>query len=361
MRRRVRYLVLIMLLTLSMIAASGCGVDMSKAAGSVSNAAAEESREGAEDLEEVEEDVVTDMSQVLYDESEFLKGIPAWDGETPYCEVNGNVPDLTEQEIWTSTQESLDPLDALGRCGSANSCIGLDGMPTEPRGDISEIHPTGWHTDSYEGVEGEKLYNRCHLIAHKLSGDDAVARNLITGTSYMNRDGMLPFEDQIEEYVKGTGNHVMYRVTPCFVGEELVARGVHMQAVSVEDDGEGLAFNVFCYNVQPGIYIDYMTGDNMLAEEAAALTDGSEQTEQNGLTDGTEQTEESKPADGGEETAEEPESEVQAYVLNNNTKKFHYPSCGSVDQIADHNRQDVEDTRENLMAKGYKPCGNCHP
>jgi DNA-entry nuclease len=270
----------------------------------------------------------------------FLAAIPDWSGE-PYCEVNGNVPDFAEEEIWTSTQESLDPLDGLGRCGTANSCIGLDGMPDKPRGSISEIHPTGWHTDTYDNVEGGNLYNRCHLIAHKLSGDDAVARNLITGTSYMNRKGMLPFEDRIEEYVKSTGNHVMYRVTPIFKGEELVARGVHMMAVSVEDKGEGLAFNVFCYNVQPGIEIDYATGDNKPAENMPPEAGSSE-------------------AQADEEAgAEEPE--VREYVLNINTKKFHYPECDSVKLMKDKNKEFAEATRDEVMARGFDPCGNCHP
>ena len=162
--------------------------------------------------------------QIKYDSSEFLASVPEWNGQ-PYCEINGNVPEFREDEIWKTTQESLDPLDSLGRCGTANSCIGLDGMPDHERGDISDVHPTGWHKGSYAFIEGGSLYNRSHLIAYSLSGDEAIDRNLITGTSYMNRDGMNPFEISIAEYVRNTGNHVMYRVEPCFMGDELVARG----------------------------------------------------------------------------------------------------------------------------------------
>lgn len=352
MKRKISYIIFVLLLALSLIAGTGCSKEALAPEQNFSVVSEEPN------IEPVEEEALQ-QTQLLYDASAFLADIPAWDGENPYCEVNGNKPDFTKEEIWTATQESLDPLDDLGRCGTANSCIGLDGMPDQPRGDISEVHPTGWHTDSYDGVEGGKLYNRCHLIAHKLSGDDAVPRNLITGTSYMNRDGMLPFEDAIEEYVESTGNHVMYRVTPCFVGKELVARGVHMQAVSVEDNGQGLAFNVFCYNVQPGIYIDYMTGDNRRAN-ASEKADQAESSEKQPESD--KQTDNSKLADNNESSNDTGStSEVRSYVLNTNTHKFHYPTCGSVKDMKDKNKQEVEDTRENIISKGYDPCGNCHP
>ena len=290
--------------------------------------------------------------------------MPEWMGYA-FCYVNGNKPDFEPDEIWTSTQESLDPLDDLGRCGTANSCIGLDGMPTEPRGDISEVHPTGWHTERYDFVEGEALYNRCHLIAHMLSGDDAIPRNLITGTSYMNRDSMLQFEQAIAAYVQETGNHVMYRVTPVFMGDELVARGVHMEAVSVEDEGEGLAFNVYCYNVQPGIDIDYETGDNELSEDTTMLEAyqaGKFATIANThgeITDDSFITDDSQ----AEEAQEGQKSPKQAYVLNTNPSRmiFHKADCNSVDSIKDGNRKDVKATREELIEQGYKPCGNCHP
>ena len=282
-----------------------------------------------------------------YDYSEFLEGVPEWTGFA-FCYINDNQPDFEDEEIWTTTQESLSRLDDLGRCGTADSCIGQDGMPTGERGDISEIHPTGWHSDRYDFVEGESLYNRCHLIAHQLSGDDAVDRNLITGTSYMNRDGMLHFENAISEYVRTTGNHVMYRVTPIFVGDELIARGVHMQAISVEDGGEGIAFNVFCYNAQPGVDIDYLTGDNELSQDTSLL-----EAYQSGDF-----------AMMGNTKGEIPSGEggaVRTYMLNTNSGKFHYPDCKSVEDISPWNRQDEETTRGDLISRGFTPCGSCNP
>lgn len=357
-------IIALMLIALMVVFLCGCGQDTSKVAGNVSQVAESAEAEEIAPAEAAEDD--TDAS-VNADAEDFLADIPEWAGYA-FCYVNGNKPDFEPDEIWTSTQESLDPLDDLGRCGTANSCIGQDGMPTEGRGNISEVHPTGWHTDRYDFVEGEALYNRCHLIAHHLSGDDAVPRNLITGTSYMNRDGMLQFENAIGNYVRDTGNHVMYRVTPVFVGDELIARGVHMQAISVEDEGEGLAFNVFCYNVQPGIDIDYETGDNRLSDDTQMLEEyqagrfamiantHGEITESNLIADG---------AQPGEDTAEESQDEQKSpaitYVLNTNTGKFHYPDCKSVKQMKDKNKQEVEATREEVIARGFEPCGNCHP
>jgi len=333
-------LVLSALLTFSMCS---CGVDTSSVAGNVSNA--------SETPETASNDA--DGSDSAED---FLADIPDWSGYA-FCYVNGNAPDFRPDEIWTSTQESLDKLDKLGRCGTASSCIGPDGMPTETRGDISSVEPTGWHTERYDFVEGEALYNRCHLIAHMLSGDDAVPRNLITGTSYMNRDGMLPFENAIAAYVRETKNHVMYRVTPVFVGDELLARGVHMEAVSVEDDGEGLAFNVFCYNVQPGVDIDYKTGDNKLSEDTTALEEyQAGKYAMMAATLGAIPSETGEYADSADQ-----EGQVREYVLNTNTGRFHYPDCKSVGDMKDKNREDVEATREEILDRGFVPCGNCNP
>jgi len=287
------------------------------------------------------------------DAEEFLVDIPEWSGFA-FCYVNGNVPDFEPDEIWTSTQESLDPLDELGRCGTATSCIGVDGMPTEPRGDISSIEPTGWHTDKYDFIEGGLLFNRCHLIGYQLSGDDAIARNLITGTSFMNRDGMLQFENAIAAYVKETGNHVMYRVTPVFVGDELIARGVHLEAISVEDNGAGLAFNVFCYNAQPGVDIDYLTGENELSDDDSMLKDY-----QAGAFVLAANTHGEIP--GIDDVQDGQESPVMTYILNTNTHKFHYPDCKSVKTMAEHNKQEVEATREEVIARGFSPCKNCDP
>lgn len=256
-----------------------------------------------------------------------LDEIPAYSGE-PYVQVNGNTPYFTADELTEEPFETYSPLDDLGRCGVAYANICLDIMPTEPRGEIGMVRPSGWHTVRYDDVvNGKYLYNRCHLIGYQLAGENANERNLITGTRYLNVEGMLPFEDQVDDYVDDTGNHVLYRVTPIFTGDNLVADGVLMEALSVEDQGAGVTFCVFCYNVQPGITIDYATGDSR-------LDDG-------GWTNETAQTVD--------------------YVLNTNSMRFHLPTCGSVDTIADHNRQDYTGTREELIESGYTPCGVCKP
>lgn len=194
-----------------------------------------------------------------------LEDIPEYSGD-PYIEVNGNLPGFSEKELSEESYETYSDLDGLGRCGVAYANIGQDLMPTEGRGNISHVKPTGWHTAKYDNVDGKHLYNRCHLIGFQLSGENANEKNLITGTRYMNVDGMLPFENIVAEYVKETDHHVLYRVTPVFEGDNLVADGVQMEALSVEDGGDGVSFNVFVYNVQPGIYIDYATGESSLEE-----------------------------------------------------------------------------------------------
>ena len=203
-------------------------------------------------------------------------------------------------------------------------------MPTEDRGEIGSVKPTGWHTVKYDCVDGKYLYNRCHLIGFQLTGENANTSNLITGTRYMNVDGMLPFENMVADYVKETKNHVMYRVTPIYDGDNLVAEGVLMEAVSVEDDGEGILFCVFCYNVQPGVTIDYATGESWLAEE---------EPETDATTDGS--------------------SETKVYILNTNSKKFHLESCSGLP--SSNNREDFEGTRDEVVNMGYSPCGNCKP
>ena len=191
-----------------------------------------------------------------------LSDVPAYSGKA-YTSVNGNVPYFTAAELTTTSFETYSDLDTLGRCGVTYACIGQDLMPTEERGSIGMVKPTGWHTVRYDGlVDGNYLYNRCHLIGYQLTGENANPKNLITGTRYLNVDGMLPFENMVADYVKETGNHVLYRVTPVFKGNELVARGVLMEAESVEDHGVGIMFNVYCYNNQPGVDIDYATGES---------------------------------------------------------------------------------------------------
>ena len=184
---------------------------------------------------------------------------PEYDGE-PYVVLADNEPDFTEEELTETAYEEYSPLDDLGRCREAEACIGVELMPEEDRGDISDIHPTGWQLVRYENVEGGYLYNRCHLIGYQLTGENANRKNLITGTRYLNVTGMLPFENEVADYVHSTGNPCMYRVTPFFKGDELVARGVEMEAESVKD--QKISFHVFVYNIQPGIEIDYTTGNS---------------------------------------------------------------------------------------------------
>ena len=198
-----------------------------------------------------------------------LETLPEYAGE-PYVILYGGQPAFTEERTSTHAYESYSELDLLGRCGPAEAMIGTELMPTEARGEIGMVKPTGWHTVRYDDlVDGKYLYNRCHLIGYQLTGENANEMNLITGTRYLNVEGMLPFENQVADYVEETGNHVLYRVTPHFTGLELVARGVQIEARSVEDNGEGVCFNVYCYNVQPGVEIDYLTGESRRAEESA--------------------------------------------------------------------------------------------
>ena len=193
-----------------------------------------------------------------------LGSIPEFDGNA-YVAVNNNIPYFTDEDMTTTAYETYAPLDALGRCGTAVSCIGKELMPTEDRGSIGQVKPSGWQTVKYDFVDGKYLYNRCHLIGFQLTGENANKENLITGTRYMNPEGMLPFENMVADYNKETGNHVLYRVTPVFQDKELVARGVLLEAKSVEDHGAGILFCVYVYNNQPGVEIDYLTGQSKTA------------------------------------------------------------------------------------------------
>lgn len=262
-----------------------------------------------------------------------LNEIPAYSGEA-YVTINDNVPEFSEEELVTTSFETYSNLDSLGRCGVAYACIGTDLMPTEDRGSISEVTPSGWLNKEYDG---QYLYNRCHLIGFQLSGENANERNLITGTRYMNVEGMLPFENMIADYVQETDNHVLYRVTPVFDGNNLVASGVQLEAESVEDGGDGVLFNVYVYNVQPGISIDYASGESWQETQAEEQPVQEEPADQTPVTSGT------------------------TYILNTNTKKFHYPSCSSVDQMSAKNRQDYTGTRDEVIAMGYDPCKRCNP
>lgn len=259
-----------------------------------------------------------------------LSQIPEFSGEA-YVVLNNNQPYFTEDDYTTESYEYYSPLDDLGRCGVTMACIGEDIMPTGERGEIGQIKPTGWVTAKYDFVDGKYLYNRCHLIGWQLTGENANEQNLITGTRYMNVEGMLPFENMVDDYIEETGNHVLYRVTPIFKDDELVARGVTMEAWSVEDNGEGICFNVYCYNNQPGVEIDYATGKSWESDNEATSA-----------------------------TAMEENSDIQ-YVLNTKSKKIHLPDCSSVEKIQEGNKEVTDKSRDELIDEGYDPCGSCKP
>lgn len=301
-----------------------------------------------------------------------LDMVPEYSGQ-PYADINGDVPFFKEEEITAETFQEYWDLDELGRCTGAYACVGPETLPTQKRGDISEVRPTGWNTTRYSWIDGEMLFNRCHLIGHMLTGQDANEKNLITGTRYMNTEGMLPFEESVLMYVEGTGHHVLYRVRPYYEGENLVAEGVLMEAKSVEDPL--VQFCTFCYNVQPGIEIDYSTGKNRKAEKDS----GSEvqrivEEPVNGEEAGERRLspEESSAADTGANgaAAQEPVKEADVneekgeefhYVLNTNTHKFHMPYCDSVIDMKDKNKQISTEDRETLIERGYSPCKRCNP
>lgn len=285
-----------------------------------------------------------------------LREIPAYSG-TPYTEVNGNQPYFTEEELTTQSFETYSELDSLGRCGVAYANVGQDLMPTEPRGEIGAVKPTGWHLVKYDNVDGKYLYNRCHLIAYMLAAENANPQNLITGTRYLNVQGMLPFETKVCDYVKNTGNHVLYRVTPIFDGDNLLADGVLMEAYSVEDAGEGISFCVFAYNVQPGIGIDYATGDNWAEGSGTYQSTAASVAVETPVP----QPETDTAVQITPESSAPQESQGITYVLNTNTKKFHYPTCSSVNDMKEKNKQIYTGSREEVINMGYVPCKRCNP
>lgn len=249
-----------------------------------------------------------------------------------YCDVNKGIPYFTAAEkTKTYAFENYSRLDKLGRCGVAYVNVCKELMPTEKRGEIGNVRPSGWHTVKYNDlIEDNYLFNRCHLVGYQLAGENANVKNLITGTRYLNVEGMLPFENRVAGYVERTGNHVLYRVTPKFTGNNLVADGVQMEAWSVEDSGKGICFNVFCYNIQPGITIDYATGESARSGEKPTVANVKTQN-------------------------------TNSYVANKNTKKFHYATCSSVSDMAEHNKMPFTGSREQLISQGYVPCKRCNP
>lgn len=285
-----------------------------------------------------------------------VSSVPDFKG-VAYVVINGNKPGFSDKEITTSSFEKYSSLDYLGRCGVAFACLGRDIMPTEERGSIGQVKPSGWHTIKYDCVDGKYLYNRCHLIGFQLSGENANERNLITGTRYMNVEGMLPFENMVADYIKETDNHVMYRVTPVYDGNNLLASGVQIEAYSVEDDGDGICFNVYCYNAQPGVKINYSDGSSMLGDEPVteAQTKKNETTSDKSSVGGV--TENSSAS----VTKEQQPSASYHYILNTNSKKFHYPSCDSVKKMSEENKCEYKGSRDDLLSEGYVPCKNCDP
>ena len=274
--------------------------------------------------------IVTFFGDKLFADRQYsfsLSDIPAFFGE-PFVVLNDNQPEFADKDITTSSYEYYSQLDALGRCGYALACIGGDLMPTDERESISAVKPSGWVQAQYDWVDGESLYNRCHLIGFQLTGENANELNLITGTRFCNVDGMLPFENMVADYVKETDNHVLYRVTPIFSGEELVARGVQMEGLSVEDNGEGICFNVYVYNNQPGVTIDYLTG-NSYADKIVETTAQSQD-----------------PID---------------FILNTSSRKFHRADCEQGRSIKSNNKELFTGDKDELTEQGYTAAKCCNP
>lgn len=283
--------------------------------------------------------------------------LPEYTGD-PYVELNDNVPEFSQLDLRRRDAfEIYSDLDRLGRCGKAYANVCTDLQPEVSRSGIGSIKPTGWHTIKYPGVIDDLfLYNRCHLIAYQLTGENDNEQNLITGTRYMNIEGMLPFEMKVIRYIEKSGNHVLYRVTPVYEGENLLASGVHMEAYSVEDEGAGISFNVYCFNVQPGILIDYQTGDSSLNERYVELP---EEDETYAHTTETEIESQSDQATGTYERMNPDNPDVMEFVLNNSSGKCHMFYCNSVNDMAEHNKQYYEGTIQEVLDMGYDLCKNC--
>ena len=273
------------------------------------------------------------VSNTVNESTVDLDSIPEFTDDS-YVVLDNNVPSFPEEDFKEESFEEYSELDELGRCGSAYACIGQDLMPTEDRGSIGQVKPSGWKTVKYDNVDGKYLYNRCHLIGYQLTAENSNEKNLITGTRYMNVEGMLPFENMVADYIKETDHHVLYRVTPVYKDDNLVASGVQMEAESVEDDGQGICFNVYVYNNQPDITINYANGDSWLKEK-----------------------------DNQADTAISDNDAVRmdVYILNCNTKKFHRPECASVKDIKGKNKERYEGNKETLIEQGYEPCALCRP
>ena len=299
-------------------------------------------------------------------------------GSRAWADINDDVPFFTEKEMEAARSmaaaagdksgrprgyQVYGPLDRLGRCTGACALVGTETLPQEGRGDISSVKPTGWHTVTYDEIEGDYLFNRCHLIGFQLTGQNINEQNLITGTRYMNIEGMLPYEESVLAYVRGTGNHVLYRVSPVFDGDNLLAAGVLMEASSVEDPI--VRFCAFCFNVQPGIEIDYADGESRRAAEPADRTvnanlPGDTPGQMSGKTAGV-PADQSGITPGNTGSSNNRSWKEWDYIVNVKSRIFHRPDCESVDKMREKNRQGFCGTREELTENGYKPCKNCRP
>lgn len=317
-----------------------------------------------------------------------IADIPAYTGAL-CIDINHGEPGFTAQDEARETFMQFSDLDFEGRCGTAFARIGPDTVSSEMRGDISQVHPSGWVQRKYSFVDDGMLYNRSHLIAHQLCGENANEKNLITGTRTFNAVGMLYYEELVGDYVRSTGNHVLYRVTPLFAANDLVARGVQMEAKSVEDNGEAIQFNVFVYNVEPGVAIDYVTGESWESSETPQVTskgsatittaaaaradkaaagsangskaDDGSSSESGGDGTGSESNTSDANGAGSNNASSQGASEQQDYILNVKNKKFHKPDCSAASDISSANKQDFTGTRDQLIARGYSPCGICKP
>ena len=297
-----------------------------------------------------------------------ISSVPAY-SSTAFVVVNDNVPYFNDSELVSTAFENYSNLDSLGRCGVAYANVCREIMPTEDRGSIGSVKPTGWHTVKYDIVDGKYLFNRCHLIGYQLSAENANNKNLITGTKYLNVEGMLPFENMVADYVKETNNHVLYRVTPIFEGNNLVASGVLMEAKSVEDNGKGILYNVYCYNVQPGVSIDYVTGESSLDGTAASNEDSvtSNNSSNASVTSAPKEsnvdtnTDSIKSKETAEEPAPQPVQEVsptptgETVHVTKTGEKYHRAGCKHL------KKSDREISLEQAKAQGYKPCSDCNP
>ena len=334
-----------------------------------------------------------------------IADIPEYSGAL-CIDVNNSEPGFTDDDFKRGAFMEFSDLDFEGRCGAAFARIGADTLSNAPRGDISQVHPSGWEQHRYDFVDQEMLYNRSHLIAHQLCGEDANEKNLITGTRTMNSVGMTYYESIVANYVKQTGNHVLYRVTPIFAANDLVARGVQMEAESIEDGGQAVRFNVFVYNVEPGVEIDYVTGKSRESSDVPHVATGGEATttgagttpnatgkeasgastkspngnarsestntttpkgntensQTNQANNATGSSDAKNPTTGaGSEEGSATSYGSQEYVLNTKSMKFHRPTCSSANDIADNNKQEATATRDELISEGYSPCKQCNP